>query len=120
MFHVPAPPPDRRPALAYLYAAVDSADDNFYKPTAEPLEGRDLSWMFHNIELTVTKMSFSMADPSNIKYYVKLGPLTADVKYLMVYVVNPSNNVQANRAAFKRALVDLYHKPGLVLSEKRA
>ncbi|KAM5541278.1 hypothetical protein V8D89_005207 [Ganoderma adspersum] len=120
MFRAPPPPPDRRPALAHLYDAVDSADDDFYRPTTEPLEGRGLSWMFQGMELSVRKMSFSQADPSNIKYYVKLGPLTNDIKYLMVYVLYPSRNVQANRAAFKRCLAELYHNPELVSSEKRA
>ncbi|KAM5541280.1 hypothetical protein V8D89_005209 [Ganoderma adspersum] len=120
----PPPPPDRSPALAYLWSAADYLDPAFYMraPANEPPEGRTANWSFQGLTLSITKKLFSQAKPTNITYYVSLGDLTPGTKYLVAYVLNPrdDNLWQANRAAFKRCLEELYRKKDTLMFQSYA
>ncbi len=114
----PAPPlPTRYSALMYLAGRADFTASSFFTPNNQQ---KDLVWNFEGLTLGVKKRTLSMADPANVTYEIYLGQLLRRGAVLLACVLRPKEDVEANRAAFKRCLEELANKPAFEMSQHNA
>ncbi|PIL34782.1 hypothetical protein GSI_02569 [Ganoderma sinense ZZ0214-1] len=117
------PPPDRRSALLNLWRMVDSMADDFFVPTPENGAERPLAWKFQNVTQSLKMQTTSAhSTPLRIIYRISLGKATPDVRYMVVYVLDPKDrsDIQANKDAFKRGLIELVNDPQSSMTEAEA
>nr|VWO98199.1 Chitin synthase A [Ganoderma boninense] len=120
----------RKAALQFLKGAADSAKAKaaFFLPQHNEAV---LTWEFSDVELTVTKESYSQAVPTNITYKLDLGSLMpkktkqssddSEPEPLVVYVLYPKEEDDAaNKAAYKGCLDDLIANKDAYTSQRTA
>ncbi|KAM5541242.1 hypothetical protein V8D89_005171 [Ganoderma adspersum] len=117
----PPPAPDRRSALMHLLHVTDFVDASFFIPSRIIAGNGEIGCNFQGLQLRVKKRTLSDANPANVVYEVNLGALMPqNSKPLLAYVLHPSTDAEANRAAFRRCLEDLARWPAKELSEMEA